>query len=368
MDSKIYDSTVTSNMVPSILNTGAGTGLVPGDTYSNLLQIFGNPNVTSASNPTMLLPSILISDGNNGNNYGVIANTASGIISQRSLTISAQPNTKTYDGTTSAAAIPIAPEALPMTTTGLVGSDSVTNLAETYDTPNAGTGKTLTVSLGFMVKDGNNGNNYSVTTATSMSGEIDTLYNSDGTLSDFTNPITTYATFLAYAPNAPNGPALGLESDMALPYTPTAGILATGDRVDPTGSDPIIVSFPSPVAGIRVFPNIDHAGSSFDYFQYSISGSNDGVNWTPLFDATGVNGSGATFTLGTFTGTEPNVVNNVLTDGVSVGVGPGGDVGYETDFVFSQAYTYYSFGPSTVAVNAGNADQELSGVAALPLP
>jgi hypothetical protein len=36
------------------------------------------------------------------------------------------------------------------------------------------------------------------------------------------------------------------------------------------------------------------------------------------------------------------------------------------DFVFSQAYTYYSFGPSTFATNAGNADQELSGVAALP--
>src|SRR5207247_1418470 len=60
-------------------------------------------------------------------------------------------------------------------------------------------------------------------------------------------------------------------------------------------------------------------------------------------------------------GTAPTVVNNVLTPGV----GPGGTVGYEADFSFAQAYQFYAFGASTVAFASGNADQELSAVAAM---
>ena len=69
-------------------------------------------------------------------------------------------------------------------------------------------------------------------------------------------------------------------------------------------------------------------------------------------------GSGEPFTLGTFTGTAPTTVNNVLTPGA----GPGGTVGYEALFDFGTAYKYYAFGASTEAINAGNADQEFSAV------
>jgi hypothetical protein len=54
----------------------------------------------------------------------------------------------------------------------LQGSDTVTGLSETYDTPAVGTGKTLTVSPGYVVNDGNSGANYAVTTATSTAGVI----------------------------------------------------------------------------------------------------------------------------------------------------------------------------------------------------
>src|ERR1035437_3805323 len=54
---------------------------------------------------------------------------------------------------------------------GLQGSDTVTGLAETYDTKNVGTGKTLSVSA-YTVNDGNNGNNYTVSTVTSTAGVI----------------------------------------------------------------------------------------------------------------------------------------------------------------------------------------------------
>jgi hypothetical protein len=81
-----------------------------------------------------------------------------------------------------------------------------------------------------------------------------------------------------------------------------------------------------------------------------------------VFDALTVTGAGEPFTLGTFMGTAPTTVNNVLTPGA----GPNGTVGYEEDFTLSAAFMFYAFGASTVAINSGNADQEFSGIAALP--
>ena len=119
-----------------------------------------------------------------------------------------------------------------------------------------------------------------------------------------------------------------------------------------------------PFQASLVFPNIDHYGSQYDGFQYTVSGSNDGITYTQLFDATSVIGASEPFTLGTYTGTAPYLVNNVLTPGA----GPGGTVGYEAFFTFGQAYRWYAFGSSTVAVQQNNTDQELSAVAATPEP
>ena len=180
-------------------------------------------------------------------------------------------------------------------------------------------------------------------------------YTNDGTLNDFTEGLTTYATFTNFA-----------SGDTSAPYTPTAANVASGIRVfggtlsgtGLSGTNWIEATFPIPVPTIVVFPNIDHFGSAYDGYQYSIAGSNDGTNWTMLFDAQTVNGTGEPFTLGTFTGTAPWTVNNVLTPGG----GPNGTVGYVATFNFGAAYRYYAFGASTEATNAGNTDQELSAV------
>ncbi len=106
-----------------------------------------------------------VSDGNSGDNYTLTtASSTAGVINQAALTITALSNTKTYDGTTSAAATP--------TVSGLQGSDTVTGLSETYDTKNVGSGKTLSVAAGYTVSDGNSGTNYTVTTASSTAGVI----------------------------------------------------------------------------------------------------------------------------------------------------------------------------------------------------
>src|SRR5207302_6037398 len=105
-----------------------------------------------------------VNDGNSGANYTVttVADTT-GVISAKALTITAQTNSKTYDSTTSAAAVPVV--------VGLVGSDTVTGKAEIYDTANAGVGKTLSVSA-YTVNDGNSDGNYTVTTVNETTGVI----------------------------------------------------------------------------------------------------------------------------------------------------------------------------------------------------
>ena len=186
------------------------------------------------------------------------------------------------------------------------------------------------------------------------SGAHATVYTSDPTLSDFYS--SNYATFSNFT-----------QGDVGSPYTPTNTTLNAGNRVYnggaltglPSGNNWILATFASPIATIVVFPNIDHLGSQYDGYQYTIEGSNNLTNWTALFDATSVVGGSEPFTLGTWTGTAPTLVNNVLTPGA----GPNGSVGYIADFSFANAYKYYAFGASTVAIQQGNVDQEFSAVA-----
>jgi hypothetical protein len=192
------------------------------------------------------------------------------------------------------------------------------------------------------------------------SGAQATVYTNDAVLADFYS--SSYASLSNYT-----------AGDIVSPtYTPTNATLSTGARVYagnytaglPSGNNWILATFASPTSAIRVFPNIDHPGAGYDGFQYQIEGSNDGTTWTPLFNALTVVGTGEPFTLGSFTGTAPTTVNNVLTPGA----GPGGTVGYIADFDFGTSFQYYAFGASTRAIRDQNVDQELSAVGVVPEP
>jgi hypothetical protein len=190
-----------------------------------------------------------------------------------------------------------------------------------------------------------------------------TTYTADTNIVDFTNQVSSYATFSNYSFN----PCCGTNAPSPT-FTPTATELQTqGLRVyagGPSnfGLDPsnnwILASFGSATRNILVFSNLDHPGASYDGYQYQIWGSNNKSSWTPLFNVTSVNGSGEPFTLGTFTGTAPLTVNSVQTPGFN----SAGTVGYEATFSFLNAYQYYALGSSTFATQSGNADQELSAV------
>ncbi len=158
-NTKTYDTTTSAAAVPTV------AGLLGSDTVTGLSETYDNQNAGTSKTLTVAA-GYTVSDGNSGGNYTVTtASSAAGVINQSRLTITALANTKTYDGTTSAAAVP--------TVAGLLGSDTVTGLSETYNTNNAGTGKTLTVAAGYVVNDGNRGGNYTVTFVSNTRGVID---------------------------------------------------------------------------------------------------------------------------------------------------------------------------------------------------
>ena len=86
-----------------------------------------------------------------------------GVIALRAITVTAVTNTKIYDGTATAAAI-------PNVTSGSIATGDTANFSEAYANKNVGTGLTLTPT--GSVSDGNSGNNYAVTFVTNTTGVI----------------------------------------------------------------------------------------------------------------------------------------------------------------------------------------------------
>ena len=152
-DSKTYDGSVLSGATPTY------SGLLEGDSISNLAESYDSRN---AGSRTLLVTGYSIDDGNSGGNYAVTTTTASGAINPAALTLTAVGATKTYDGTTASGVTP--------GVAGLVSGDSLSNLAQSYDSKNAGA-RTLAVTS-YTISDGNGGANYVVTTTTAA-GTID---------------------------------------------------------------------------------------------------------------------------------------------------------------------------------------------------
>jgi hypothetical protein len=212
------------------------------------------------------------------------------------------------------------------------------------------------------------------------------VYTADHDLAHFTNGISDYATFSNFRNGDYQGDhsSVGNEYAPGFTYTPTTATLNHDYRVfNWTGDVPaglegkaasnnwVLATFTDAESAIRVFANIDHDGANYDGYQYTIWGYNGGNSWTELFDAIHVTGSGEPFTLGStpgvdYFGTAPTRVNNVKTPGAFNDAG-GGTVGYIADFHFSNPYSVYAFGTSTIA-GPSNPEQEFSAVASIPEP
>ena len=138
--------------------------------------------------------------GSQATNYTLIGASASVTVAPTNLTVTAAPNTKPYDGTTSAAATPA------ITAGSLQPGDTAPAWTETYDSKNAGTGKTLT-PVPLPVNDSNGGLNYNVSYLPQAVGEIDplgttTLLAVDINPSGLTTNVTLTATVAGVLPTA----------------------------------------------------------------------------------------------------------------------------------------------------------------------
>ncbi len=154
-NTKTYDATTTAAAIPTV------SGLLNGDSITGLAEVYSS--AAAGSSKVLSVSAFTIQDGNGGNNYAVIfvANSA-GVVSKAPLTITATQGSKTYDATLSSTIVP--------TVSGLLGSDTVA-AAEAFGNPNVGSGKLLSISA-YTITDGNNGNNYTVATATNPTGVI----------------------------------------------------------------------------------------------------------------------------------------------------------------------------------------------------
>ncbi|MGE5389624.1 MAG: YDG domain-containing protein [Deltaproteobacteria bacterium] len=132
---KVYDGTTTAAVVPGTLS-----GITPGDSLT--ITAAANYNTADVGTGKTITVVYTITGANSGY-YSKPADFTvnTGVITAKQLTISAPALTasKVYDGTTTAAVT-------AGTVSGVIAGDDVTLCAEAnYDTPDAGTGKTITI-------------------------------------------------------------------------------------------------------------------------------------------------------------------------------------------------------------------------------
>lgn len=192
-NTKTYDATTSAAAIPTITS-----GTLQGSDTAAFTEAYSNKNAGSGKT---LVPSGVVNDGNAGANYTyTFVNDTTGVINQEALTVTAQTNTKTYNGTTSAAA-------LPTVTSGAIQGTDTAGFSETYSTRNAGSGLTLTPS--GVVNDGNSGLNYSYTYVPDTTGVVNKL----------ATTITAQTNTKTY------------DSNTSAAATPTASPLGTGDTI-----------------------------------------------------------------------------------------------------------------------------------------
>lgn len=166
---RVYDGTTTAtlNTPFTLLTTAAGA---PTATLNAGTATFADKNAGTGKAVTFagytVSGSVAIGATGRVANYALFAQPTgqTANISKAAITLTAATNTKTYDGTTAAAATPT------VTAGALASGDSFTTRSETYASKNAGTGLTLTPSV--VINDGNNGNNYQLTLVNDTTGVI----------------------------------------------------------------------------------------------------------------------------------------------------------------------------------------------------
>ncbi len=157
-DSKVYDGRTWSTAAPVV------SGRARGDSIAGLTQAYVDKNAGTGKTINVNA-GYTIRDGNNGNNYDVVlVISTAGVITPKAITISTVAISKVYDGGVTSANKPLV--------TGLIAGDRITGLFQQYETKTVGESKKLLIKNGYVLQDGNNGSNYTVTEQASNDGVI----------------------------------------------------------------------------------------------------------------------------------------------------------------------------------------------------
>ena len=207
------------------------------------------------------------------------------VVNKAPLIISAVPDSKTYDGSTSSAQIPVV-------ASGLQGSDTVSGLTQAYTSADAmgNGGSTLRVNTSYTINDGDLGNSYTVT-----------LQPASGTINPATLTVTPDAKSLTYGDPVPtytckvtgfvNGETTATAAGYSAPtctsaYSPTTSVSASPLQITASGG----------AANNYVFITTATANLTINPATLTVAASNASRNYgdpdpTPGFTVTGFVGS-----------------------------------------------------------------------------
>src|SRR6185295_1430006 len=146
-DNRVYNGTTSSSAAAVITGTQHDPiGTAATQTYDN--KHVGTTHVLSAT-------GLVMNDGNSGNNYSItyVPSAATGVITAAPLTVTAQTDSRVYNGTTNSAVAPVV--------TGTQYDAVGTAATQAYDNKHVGATHVLGAT-GLVMNDGNGGNNYSI--------------------------------------------------------------------------------------------------------------------------------------------------------------------------------------------------------------
>jgi len=153
----VFNTVSSGSIAKRAITVTAQTDTREYNDTGNSTQSFENRNVGANKK---LTPAGSVSDGNSGNNYLVsFADNVTGVITVRSITVTAVSVSKVYDGNNNSAGV-------PTISTGTLAMGDTAAWTQSFDNKNAANGKTLTPS--GAINDGNGGSNYNVTFVTAF--------------------------------------------------------------------------------------------------------------------------------------------------------------------------------------------------------
>ena len=296
--SKTYDSLAYSggNGISAL------SGFVNGDNNAQLGAItYGGTSQGDKNAGTYTLTGSAVS----GVGYAVALTAGTLTVNKANLTINAQTDSRAYDGTTASSKA--------VQAVGLQGSDSLA-ATQSFDSKNAGP-RTLAVNNGYVINDGNSGNNYTVNTATATG----TIAKANASVSGTTTNVTyngqtqtqgapTSSGFVMGDAITISGTASGKNAGSYTSVLNVTGADAGNYNVSITNADLTIarkdVTLAAITAASKTYDGHDRAAITGGAVAGTVEGETLAVSGTGTFDSQNA-GTGKTVTVTDFTQLNP---------------------------------------------------------------